>query len=162
PDRKPRSVTTALAVVIACLCFVALGLAPVLAQIPAGCPAPKPEPLQTPLNLTLVKHQLVYYRCTRYDAELAKVLHEAAAWVKQRAHRVARPALVLDIDETSLSNWEQILHNDFGFIAEGDCDLNSKRACGQGDWERSARAVAIEPTLDLFNAAKAHHVAVFF
>jgi acid phosphatase len=159
--RKPRGVTIAVIAAIACVWLSAFSPAPARAQ--AGCnPPPKPEPLQTPLNLTLVKRQLIYYRCTRYDADLARVLHEARAFVERRAGRVARPALVLDIDETSLSNWEKILHNDFGFIAEGDCDLNSKRACGQGDWDRSARAVAIVPTVDLFNAAKAHHVAVFF
>jgi hypothetical protein len=148
---------------LALTCLVLVGLVPAHAQIPPGCnPPPRPVQLQAPLNLGQLKHQLVHYRCTRYDAELAKVLHEARAWVEQRASHVARPALVLDIDETSLSNWEQILHNDFGFIAEGDCDLSSRRACGQGAWERSAQAIAIGPTLDLFNSARRRNVAVFF
>jgi len=116
-----------------------------------------------PLNLGELKLQILHYVCSgAYDSEVAKVLSEAQTYVEARTGEVSRPAIVLDIDETSLSNWEEIFHNDFGFFAEGDCDLNSKRACGQGDWDRSARAVAIAPTVDLFNAAKAHHVAVFF
>jgi len=35
---------------------------------------------------------------------------------------VANPAVVLDIDETSLSNWEQIYRNDLASIPGGSCD----------------------------------------
>jgi hypothetical protein len=132
---------------------------------PAGCPPPPgPHTLEPtdPLNLGQLKLQLRDYRCSKYDDEVAKALAEARAWVEERAGQVVNPALVLDIDETSLSNWEQIFHNDFGYIPGGPCDLNSKSACGAHDWELSARATAIKPTLDLFNAAKRKNVAVFF
>lgn len=100
------------------------------------------------------KLALIFYRCTRYDADIADVAAMARAWTQERAPHVAKPALVLDIDETSLSNWEQIYHNDFGYIIGGDCDLNSNRACGQIAWENGHHADPIQPTLNLFNTAK--------
>ena len=137
----------------------------VLADAPAGCAAPLPAALsaaQQASNLTLFKQRLIRYRCTRYDAEVARIDRAAAAWIVQRAPRVTRPALVLDIDETSLSNWAVMYHNDFAYFRDGDCELNSSRSCGQAAWERSETAPALAPTLALFNAAKAHGVAVFF
>lgn len=132
---------------------------------PVGCPAPAEPQNITPTdppNLGLLKYKLRVYRCTRYDAELAAVAADAKAWIDQQADRVTRPALVLDIDETSLSNWDEIFQNDYGYIPGGACDLAGKGACGVHDWEVSARAPAIKPTLDLFNFAKARNVAVFF
>lgn len=151
------------------LCAVALliaaGPSATRAEIPAGCdPRPSPQKLDSswPINLGLLKLQLVYYRCTNYDDDVAKVLRTARLWVKWRAGHVRRPALVLDIDDTSLSNWKEIYQNNFGFIIAGPCDFSKGSACGNMAWELSASADAIKPTRDLFNAAKAEHVTVFF
>jgi hypothetical protein len=102
----------------------------------------------------VLANALFYYRCTDYDDQVKAVLNEASAWVAARAPGVDKPAIVLDIDETSLSNWEQIYHNKFGYVPSGACDLKAQSACGQRDWELSAQATAIGPTLDLFNAAQ--------
>lgn len=145
---------------------VSLLTAPAFAQTPAGCGASPPQVAWSAAaqadNLALFKQQLIRYRCTRYDTDLARVDRAAAAWIERRAPHVARPALVLDIDETSLSNWAVMYHNDFAYFRDGECDLNSPRACGQAAWEKGEAAPAIAPTLALFNAAKAHGVAVFF
>jgi acid phosphatase len=142
------------------------GPAKAFAETAAGCGASPPlaawSTAQAASNLTRFKQQLVRYRCTRYDAALARVDRAAAAWIAHRAPHVTRPALVLDIDETSLSNWPVIYHNDFAYFRDGDCDLNLLRACGQAAWEKSEAAPVIAPTLELFNAAKANSVAVFF
>jgi predicted secreted acid phosphatase len=132
---------------------------------PAGCPpppGPRPFDATEPLNLGQLKLQLRDYRCFKYDDEVAAKLAEARTWIEQRAPQVVNPAIVLDIDETSLSNWEAMYHNDFGYVAGGTCELASKSACGEQDWELSASATAIKPTLDLFKAAKAKNIAVFF
>ena len=60
-------------------------------------------------------------------------------------------ALVLDIDETSLSNMEEMKHDDFGYIPQ---DFNT--------WVVSGKAPAIPGTLQLFNHAKSLGVTVFF
>jgi acid phosphatase len=139
---------------------------PAFAETVEGCGAPVPSVAWAAAgqanNLAVFKRQLIRYRCTRYDAEVARVDRDAAAWIARRAPKVTKPALVLDVDETALSNWAVLYHNDFAYFREGDCDLNVPRACGQTAWEKSAAAPAIAPTLDLFNAAKARGVAVFF
>jgi len=79
---------------------------------------------------------------------------EATRHVLRRASEVnRRPAVVLDIDESSLSNWSNIKADDFGFIAGGTCRLQEKMPCGFDDWIDQANAPAIQPTLDFFNAS---------
>jgi acid phosphatase len=81
-------------------------------------------------------------------------LARAREWIAQHVGDFDKPAIVLDIDETSLSSWEQIYHRDFAYIPSGACDLKSGSACGQREWELSTNAAAMAPTLDLFNVAK--------
>ena len=73
-----------------------------------GCDTVKDFPapdLGEPQNIDNFKKQLIYYRCTAYEGDVAKVLAAAEKWVAARAPQVSRPAIVLDIDETSLTNW---------------------------------------------------------
>lgn len=115
-----------------------------------------------PPNLGELKQQLLSYRGSgAYERDLAAVAAQAEYYVKSRAGNVPHPALVLDIDETSLSNWPQMRANDFGYIAGGPCNL-PKGPCGTRAWETSGRAAVIGPTLKLFNAARAAGVSVFF
>jgi predicted secreted acid phosphatase len=60
-------------------------------------------------------------------------------------------ALVFDIDDTALSNWEHIMQQDFGYNKE----------LFQA-WENTAQCKAIKPVLDLYQFAKLHGFAVFF
>jgi hypothetical protein len=116
-----------------------------------------------PANLGELKLQLLDYKCFGgYDRDVAKVLTEARVYVETRAGAVDKPAMVLDIDETSLSNWREIVANDFGYIAGGNCAALPNGPCGEHAWELSAEAPALAPTLALFNAAKAKGVAIFF
>jgi hypothetical protein len=136
-----------------------LGFAPTRAQPapPSGCqPLAQIETLDLtpPINIGVLKTHLVHYRCTAYDDDVKNALAQARDWIAQHVGEYEKPALVLDIDETSLSNWEQIYHNDFAYIPSGTCDLKSGSACGQREWELSANAVALPPTLELFNFAK--------
>jgi hypothetical protein len=114
-------------------------------------------------NIDQLKALLRDYRyCGGYDQDLAKVLGEAKAYVEQHAHDYPNPAIVLDIDETSLSNWPRIDADDFGFVPGGSCTLDSGEPCGDMAWELSGLPQAIKPTLELFKAAKNAKVAVFF
>jgi predicted secreted acid phosphatase len=138
---------------------------------PLGC-ASKPEipvedftqPPNLDLAITLLKKKLLYYRCTSYEPDIAKVLDDALAWVKVRAPEVAAaggtPAIVLDIDETSLSNWTRIYRENFAYIPNGDCNLNDDaKPCGDLAWQRSGKAPAIGPTLSLYKFARCIDVA---
>jgi acid phosphatase len=117
----------------------------------------------TPVNIGQLKLVLRDYRyCGDYDKEFASKINEAKVFIQQKAPQTEKPALVLDIDETSLSNWLEIEQDDFAFIPGGPCTLQVGNACGDLEWELSARAEALPATLDLFNAAKALNVTVFF
>jgi hypothetical protein len=123
---------------------------------PAAFDCAKVEPFNErwPINIGLLATALHQYHQCRYDADVKAVLDAARAHVIEAAPRVSRAAVVLDIDETSLSNWAQIDHNGFAYVAGGACDLKSSSACGQRAWELSAQATAIAPTLDLFDMLK--------
>lgn len=110
----------------------------------------------------MLKVQLkLYYRCA-YRRDVEQVLDAAWTHVSQRAGQVANPAVVLDIDETSLSNWIEIWQDDFAYIADGPCDMKPGTACGQRTWELRAEASAIEPTLKFFNNVRERNIAIFF
>ena len=117
----------------------------------------------TPKNLGDLKLRLVaYHRSGAYERDIAVVVAKAQKFVEKRARQVKNPALVLDIDETALSNWPQLLANDFGYIPGGTCEALPAGPCGVKSWELSGRAEAITPTLALFNVARSLNVAVFF
>ena len=120
-------------------------------------------PTSQPPNLGDLKQQIrEYKRSGGYDRDLAAVAAAAQAYVGQRAGEVTKPALVLDIDETSLSNWPVLEADDFGYIPNGPCRNLPEGPCGFVAWDYTMRAKAIAPTLALFNAAKAKGVSVFF
>ena len=149
----------------AALCFAALAGPPSVARAADCPPEPQlhiPQPPPPPLNVDKVKDSLLAYQPGEYEGDVAAVFAAARGYVEQRVGQVTRPALVLDIDETSLSNWPNIEANNFGFIPGGACDRLPNGPCGFKEWILRATAPAIKPALDLFNAAKAKGVAVFF
>lgn len=109
------------------------------AENPAGCSNPIAVPaldISQPLNIDTVKAELLYYRCSKYDDEVRAVLDDARQWIALRTPQVNNPALVLDIDETSLSNWTRIQKDDFAYIPNGPCDLaKDGEACGDIAWQ---------------------------
>ena len=105
---------------------------------------------------------LAYHDSGAYDRDLASVATQAGHWLAARAPAVARPALVLDIDETALSNWEVIVLDDFGRPVPGPCMPESQAPCGWAAWDQLGRDPAIAPTLQVFREARALGVTVFF
>ncbi|MGA9089809.1 MAG: HAD family acid phosphatase, partial [Bradyrhizobium sp.] len=133
---------------------------------PEGCPAPVPNHIPAapppPLNIDTVKDLLLEYHQQYYDIDVAAVFESAQKYIEQKAAQSKRPALVLDIDETSLTNWPSILADNFGFMAGGSCDVLPAGPCGFNEWILKGSAKAIEPARRLFDAAKAKGVAVIF
>src|SRR5690348_1968515 len=105
---------------------------------------------------------LAYHDSGAYDSDLAIVDGKAMRWVIKRAAAVTKPALVLDIDETALSNWEIIKLDDFGRPVGGPCDPALHAPCGWAAWDQLGRDPAIMPTLQLFQQARTMNVTVFF
>jgi predicted secreted acid phosphatase len=152
---------------IATSVLAALSIAPNPAlAAPEECPAPVPHHIPAapppPLNIDTVKDLLLEYHQKYYDIDVAAVFDSAQKFVEEKATRSKRPALVLDIDETSLTNWPNILADNFGFMAGGSCDVLPAGPCGFNEWVLKGSAKAIEPARRLFEAAKAKGVAVIF
>jgi acid phosphatase len=110
-------------------------------------------------NLGALKTRLIaYHDCVHprqcYSTDLNHQSDLAITYLQRRVEK-AKPqeklALVLDIDETALSNWDEVKQDDFGYIAK---DWN--------DWIDKKQAPAIAATLRLYNEALKLHVSVFF
>jgi acid phosphatase len=110
-------------------------------------------------NLGQLKLQLIaYHDCVHsgacYLSDLNRQSEVAIAYLRRRVAK-AEPseklALVLDIDETALSNWDEEKRDDFGYIVK---DWN--------EWVDEKKAPAIAGTLHLYNEALEHSVSVFF
>lgn len=118
-------------------------------------------------NLGQYKIELTKYQESgHYERDLEAAVSPAKAWLSQQAKRNGKLAIVLDIDETSLSNWPVIKADDFGLIPRGPCDLSKsdlpQGACGWLIWISQARNQPIAPTLELYRQARKQGVAVFF
>jgi acid phosphatase len=116
-------------------------------------------PAERILNLDDLKAQLKQYqacicKCGCYAKDLDHQADRAIAFLRIRnARRLPEEklALVLDIDETTLSNYEQMLKAGFAY----DKTANDV-------WIESAKAPAISGTLRLYQEAKRLGISVFF
>lgn len=135
-----------------------------LAAVPANLGISKQDIVRTetyvhtrePENLSVAKQELIrYHDSGQYEKDIEKVIREAKRYLKSRiahpAHNGKKPAIVLDIDETSLSNYPDMVKMNFG----GTLDQIREA-------EKKGNDPAIKPTLRLYELAKEHGVAVFF
>lgn len=142
-------------------------VAVVALALAAGCAPkhpPKPvvcEPAAVPALYEAQGRITEYIESGRYDADVAHVVGDADAWLAERAPKVTRPAIVLDIDETALSNWRAYRLNHWARILQGDCNLEHG-PCNIRVWQAMGQSTAIAPTLRLVAHARALGVAVFF
>lgn len=119
-------------------------------------PAPPVSAAQPP-NLGKVRLEVEAYHDCRgshgcYTADLDRRDAVAERDLQTALRRGApHPALVLDIDETSLSNYSELLREDFAYDPSA-----------WDRWVRRAAAPAIPATLRLYREARRLGVAVFF
>lgn len=96
-----------------------------------------------------------YHDSGQYSHDISHVIARAQCYLSYRLQHwcrdCAKPAMVLDIDETAVTNYGQMSHYDFGGNEPIFVALRKKYD-----------APAIQPTLALYRYAVAHHVAVFF
>jgi acid phosphatase len=142
----------------------AILLAPsyLVAQQPTAHPATTISayaPAERIANLDGLKAQLKQYHectcaCGCYAKDLDRQADRAIAFLRQRAAS-RRPneklAVVLDIDETTLSNYEELIGADFAY---NKTVFNA--------WVESGKAPAIPGTLRLFQEARRLGVSVIF
>lgn len=150
PGRRSRSAPARAACLVAGILFLTGAGVPVLAQA-------------APANVgDAMTAATAYHDNGSYDRDFTAVIQEASEWIRLRADHVRKPALILDIDETALSNWPEIEANHFAYFHDGRCDVLPKGPCGVMAWEMSAKAEAFPSTLSLYRLAQQHGVAVFF
>ncbi len=117
-----------------------------------ACP---PSYAKEPKNLDVTKaHLISYYDSGEYQKDQAKVIDKAMQYLKTRLNNPVKNkklALILDIDETSLSNYADMHAMSFG---------GNLRQISEA--EDKSMDPAIHPTLELYRYAKANQVAVFF
>ena len=116
-------------------------------------PAQRPQPAApAPIpNLSAVKQEIREYRSSgRWEADIRQVADECLAFAAGARTTVARPAVVFDIDETLLSNWQYEIDNDF-----------ARSLPLFGAWARRAACTPIDPVKRFFVAMRAAGVACF-
>ena len=109
-----------------------------------------------PANIALSKQALIqYYDSGEYTKDINGVINNAMQYLKsrvaQRSFGGLKPAIVLDIDETALSNYPALRKLNFG----GTHDEIEQ-------YEIQGNDPVINSTLKLYKYAKANHIAVFF
>ncbi len=113
-----------------------------------------------PENLNNHKQTLIeYYKSGQYEKDIEAVIHQAHTYLKE--HLTCRKsqstvsnkklAIVLDIDDTALSNYKDLHSLNFG----GNHDL-------WDEFAHKADAPAISHTLKLYQFARANGIAVIF
>jgi acid phosphatase len=145
------------------VCFAALSIAVTAQQAPETAPVAAGESILNLGPLLDVTNGLKtelrqYHDCTGaagcYQKDLEVQADLAIAFLRMRAaHRNTdeKLALILDIDETTLSNWAQMSAANFEYNSK---DFNA--------WVASAQAPAIPGTLRLFKTAEELGVSVIF
>ena len=109
-------------------------------------------------NLSLLKQQIIsYHRSGAYTYDIEKIADQARTYLQKRVEEnksLGRPkqlAMVLDIDDTYLSNYQDEQHLNFGGTMK---TVNAAEARGDDS--------AIMPMLGLYQYATSHGVSVFF
>ena len=106
-------------------------------------------------NLYFIKQDLtVYHDSGSYMPEQDQVAHKAIQWVgkrRQNADPSEKLAIVIDVDETSLSNWPYIMKYDFGH------EKYTLHA-----WHREAKCPVIPAVKQLYDIAIQQNVTVIF
>ncbi len=117
-----------------------------------------PSLYSEPPNLSLIRKEVkTYHDSGLYFKDLEAKIKEAQDYIIQQAQKnkennsQQKLALVLDIDETSLSNYDKMVKRDF----MGTQDEIHQEIL-------AANSPVIEPMLTLYKSALAHGIEVFF
>ena len=135
-----------------CAAIVLLAGAPAAVAEPPAPPAPIIPPPVQPANVGDLKTEAIaLLRQRRVPDRPASGGGARDRVDRRRGPRVDRPAVVFDIDETALSNWEAIEANDFGRVIDGPCTEPPKGPCGWRAWDLRSQSTVIPPTMDVFD-----------
>jgi len=110
---------------------------------------------EVPVNLSTAKKAVLrYVDSGEYKKDLTVTADQASGWIETRAAQSVdgeQLALVLDIDETVLSNLPHMREMDFGYLPKL-----------WDEWVAEGSAPAIEAARQVYETARSHEVTVFF
>ncbi|MCF3648847.1 HAD family acid phosphatase [Synoicihabitans lomoniglobus] len=110
---------------------------------------------EEPLNLSRAKAAVkAYYDDGGYQNDLSQVAAQAIDWIEKRAaakQADERLVMVFDVDETVLSNYPEMLREDFGYDP-----------ARWVEWVEEAAAPALIPVREVYRAALRSGVDVIF
>jgi len=105
-----------------------------------------------PRNLSLCKEEVkAYVTSEQYMEDIRAVTSEAERYIADHIDTTKRNAIVLDVDETSLSNLKYELEMNFGYTS-----------ATWSEWRQKAQSPPILPTLRLYEWAQSRKIALFF
>jgi len=105
-----------------------------------------------PRNLSLCKQDVkAYVTSEQYMEDIRAVTSEAERYIAEHIDTTEQTAVVLDIDETSLSNLKYELEMDFGYTSST-----------WTEWRQKAQSTPILPTLRLYKWAQSRRLSLFF
>ncbi len=114
-----------------------------------------------PAHVRLIRVLVRYHDDGDYRSDIASVGRRVLAGMEIAAAGVPRPALVLDVDETSLANdWPRLLRVETDAVA-GD-QYSYYDAAAWNRWVEEARAPALDATLEVYRLARKLRWEVFF
>ncbi|QCE33693.1 acid phosphatase [Acetobacteraceae bacterium] len=117
-------------------------------------------PLQ---NISDLSAALVRYHDNgQYQRDFDRVANQAIKYLQKEANPSKHQAIVLDIDETTLSQWPALKANQFAYFKRGATCHLPKGPCPETGWVRKEAATAFPSTRSLIEEAQKNHVAVFF
>jgi predicted secreted acid phosphatase len=137
--------------------FLSVVFAVVLVASPSFVSAQSNRPTDAysvpePLNIGILQDSVrSYVKSGAYERGVTEVIDSARSYIESHYKSVVHPAIVLDIDETSLSNLEFEYRYNFGY----NHTLWNK-------WVAECLATPIKPTLELAKWAAQRHIAIFF
>lgn len=135
---------------------VMLAIAMTALLVAAGC-AHRPTPLYEAERAVAE-----YIDSGLYLRDVEAVVEEAMEFIATRAAvQSSNLAVVLDIDETALSNWPAYKLNNYSRILHGPCDLHDG-PCGIFAYQAMGISPAIEPTRELVRTANRLALKVYF
>lgn len=105
-------------------------------------------------NLSQIKSRIrEYHNSGKWDRDIEEQVTKAMQYIERFHTDGKKPSIVLDIDETALSNYQGIAELDFAF------DFSIPQLVA---WFISGKAPAIQATLKLYRKAKERGFSVFF
>lgn len=135
---------------------------PTVTSTPEAVSPVTPTAPGEPANVGDVKLGAIdYYESGAYFVDLESVASDAIAHLEDAVPGATKPAVVFDVDDTLLSNWQVIRADDFGRVIPGPCTDLPSGPCGWREWDLLGIAPALPQSLEIYQKAQELGASIF-